>query len=356
MTEFKLGELFCGPGGMSLGASMASLNLPNGDILRIKHGWASDYDFDSCQTYLKNIPDASSDSIFLEDIRKLKINNLPKINCFAYGFPCNDFSLVGEQKGFKGDFGPLYTYGLKIIQKNNPLFFVAENVGGLSSANEGKAFRKILFDLESCGKGYEITAHKYKSEEYGVPQKRHRIIIVGVRKDLNKKFKVPSPLIVEKDSYVTAKQALENPKISSTAANNELTKQSKTVIERLSHIKPGQNVWNSDLPDHLKLNVKGAKLSQIYKRLDPNQPSYTITGSGGGGTHGYHYSENRALTNRERARIQSFPDTYIFEGSKESVRKQIGMAVPPLLSKVIFESILKTFSDIKYDSIDNNID
>ena len=356
MIEFKLGELFCGPGGMSLGATKASINLPNGDVLKIKHGWASDYDNDSCQTYLKNIPDASAESIFTEDIRKLNINRLPKINCFAYGFPCNDFSLVGEQKGFKGDFGPLYTYGLKIIEKHNPLFFVAENVGGLSSANEGKAFKKILFDLEACGKGYEITAHKYKSEEYGVPQKRHRIVIVGIRKDLNKKFKVPAPLLVGKDNYVSVKQALENPRILNSASNNELTNQSKTVIERLSYIKPGQNVWNSDLPDHLKLNVKGAKLSQIYKRLDPNQPSYTITGSGGGGTHGYHYSENRALTNRERARIQSFPDTYIFEGSKESVRKQIGMAVPPLLSKVIFESILKTFSDIKYDSIDNNID
>ena len=94
------------------------------------------------------------------------------------------------------------------------------------------------------------------------------------------------------------------------------------MIERLSHILPGENVWTSNLPTHLKLNVKGAKLSQIYKRLDPKKPSYTITGSGGGGTHGYHYSENRALTNRERARIQTFPDNYIFKGSKESVRNK----------------------------------
>ncbi len=84
------------------------------------------------------------------------------------------------------------------------------------------------------------------------------------------------------------------------------------------------------------MNVKGAKISQIYKRLDPNKPAYTVTGSGGGGTHIYHYAEPRALTNRERARLQTFPDTYIFEGSKESVRKQIGMAVPAKKGQKLF--------------------
>jgi len=102
------------------------------------------------------------------------------------------------------------------------------------------------------------------------------------------------------------------------------------------------------LPEHLKLNVKGAKLSQIYKRLHPDFPAYTITGSGGGGTHGYHWKEPRALTNRERARIQTFPDNFIFIGSKESVRRQIGMAVPPKLSEQIFTAILKLFAGIKY--------
>ena len=115
------------------------------------------------------------------------------------------------------------------------------------------------------------------------------------------------------------------------------------------HIKPGENAFNADLPEELKLNVKGAKISQIYKRLDPDKPAYTVTGSGGGGTHMYHYSEHRALTNRERARLQTFPDTYVFEGKKESVRKQIGMAVPPMGAKMIFEAILNTFAGIEYE-------
>ena len=96
-------------------------------------------------------------------------------------------------------------------------------------------------------------------------------------------------------------------------------------------------------------------MSQIYKRLNPDLPAYTITGSGGGGTHVYHWSEPRALTNRERARLQTFPDNYIFEGSKESVRKQIGMAVPCKGAKIIFESILKTFAGIQYPCTEANI-
>ena len=89
----------------------------------------------------------------------------------------------------------------------------------------------------------------------------------------------------------------------------------------------------------LELNVKGARLSQIYKRLDPNKPAYTITGSGGGGTHVYHWSEPRALTNRERARLQTFPDNFIFEGSKSNILKQIGNAVPVGLAREIAKNI-----------------
>jgi DNA (cytosine-5)-methyltransferase 1 len=127
------------------------------------------------------------------------------------------------------------------------------------------------------------------------------------------------------------------------------------VVERLKYIKAGQNAFNANLPEHLKLNVKGAKISQIYKRLDPEKPAYTVTGSGGGGTHIYHWSEPRALTNRERARLQTFPDSYVFVGSKESVRKQIGMAVPCAGAKIIFEAILKTFAGIEYESMESSM-
>jgi DNA (cytosine-5)-methyltransferase 1 len=302
---------------------------------------------------MRNICPYHPESVICQDVRSLNIKNLPHIDAFAYGFPCNDFSIVGEQKGFDGKFGPLYTYGVNIIDYFNPKFFVAENVGGIASANDGKAFKKILSDLENAGNGYALTAHLYKAEEYGVPQTRRRVIIVGFDKKLDLKFKVPAPVTPAK--HKTAKEALENPPILKDAHNNEVTSQSRVVVERLKYIRPGENAWTAGIPDNLKLKVRGENLSQIYKRLDPNKPSYTLTGSGGGGTHGYHWEEPRALTNRERARIQTFPDTFIFEGSKESVRKQIGMAVPPKLSEAIFSAVLKTFAGVEYENVSPNI-
>jgi len=347
IKTFKLGELYCGPGGLALGALKAKVRK-NGITYQIKHEWASDYDEDTCNTYRKNICPDNPDSVICKNISEVNIENLPKIDCFAYGFPCNDFSIVGEHKGINGKFGPLYSYGVKVINVHKPKFIVAENVGGMSSANDGKAFERIINDLKNAGNGYEITSHKYKFEEYGVPQKRHRIILIGIDKTLNMKFKVPQ---ITSERPITVRQALEVPPISENCFNQEFTRQSKTVIERLSYIKQGENIWQTDLPPHLQLNVKGAKLSQIYRRLHPNEPSYTITGSGGGGTHVYHWKECRALTNRERARLQTFPDNFEFIGSKESVRKQIGMAVPPKASEAIFQAILKLFAGINYDSI-----
>lgn len=351
IKNFRLGEFFSGPGGLALGAMSASLELQN-IIYKFKHAWANDYDADSCETYTKNICPDDPASVICDDVRRLDITKLSEIDAFAYGFPCNDFSIVGEQKGFHGEFGPLYSYGIKVLDRFRPKFFLAENVGGIASANDGQAFKKILLDLEKAGYGYNITVNLYKAEEYGVPQTRHRIVIVGIDKKLNLRFKVPAPTTLKNPK--TAKEALENPPIAPDAPNNEFTKQSSLVIERLKHTKPGQNAWNADLPQHLKLNVKNAKLSQIYRRLHPDYPAYTITGSGGGGTHGYHWDQPRALTNRERARIQTFPDNFTFSGSKESIRKQIGMAVPPKLSEIIFSAILKTFAGIQYSYVPSN--
>lgn len=349
---FDLGELFCGPGGLALGASRAKVETTD-TVYSISHKWANDYDEDSCATYRRNICPGRPETVIYDDVRKLNLLSLPRIDAFAYGFPCNDFSLVGKQKGFHGEYGPLYTYGLTILNHSKPKFFIAENVGGIASANNGFAFKKILHDLKEAGRGYQLTAHLYKCEEYGVPQFRHRMIIVGIDKKLGLVYKVPAP--TTKDRHITAKEAIENPFIGPDAFNNAKTAQSAIVVERLKYIKPGQNAWTANLPESLKLNVKGAKLSQIYRRLHPDKPSYTLTGSGGGGTHGYHWSEPRALTNRERARIQSFPDDFIFEGSKESVRRQIGMVVPPKISAEIFKAVLKTFAGIEYPFVNENI-
>lgn len=346
---FRLGELFCGPGGIAWGATNATIENPD---FKIVHQWANDYDEATCETYRHNICPDAPQTVYHEDIRKFDMTKLAAIDALAFGFPCNDYSVVGEQKGMDGVYGPLYSYGVKALKLFQPKWFLAENVGGLRNANEGRAFSKILSELRDAG--YTITPHLYKFEEYGIPQARHRIIIVGIRNDIKVTYKVPSTEPY-KNVDNTCRTAIEVPPIPANAFNHERTKQSPIVVRRLEHILPGQNAFTADLPEDLQLNIKGARISQIYKRLDPSKPSYTVTGSGGGGTHIYHWAEPRALTNRERARLQTFPDPYEFKGSKESVRKQIGMAVPCEGAKIIFEAILKCFAGVEYPSVEANI-
>ena len=346
---FRLGELFCGPGGIAWGATNADIGDPE---FRIIHQWANDYDSDTCETYRHNICPDAPDTVYHADIRTFDMDQLADIDALAFGFPCNDYSVVGEQRGMDGVYGPLYSYGVQALRRFQPQWFLAENVGALKNANDGKAFTKIISELR--GAGYRVVPNLYKFEEYGIPQARHRIIIVGIRNDIDVVYHVPSP-----NPYAgidnSCRTAIEVPPIPQNAFNNERTNQSKQVVERLSYIKPGQNAFTADLPEHLKLNITGARISQIYKRLDPDKPSYTVTGSGGGGTHIYHWEENRALTNRERARLQTFPDNYVFMGSKESVRKQIGMAVPCRGAKIIFEAVLRSFAGIPYEYTEPNI-
>lgn len=376
MTDqtYRMGELFSGPGGMALGARLAANSL-DGVVLR--HAWANDYDLDTCKTYFKNIlvPEYDDDAklvdsattlpaggggIVHQNVHDLDIDTLGEIDGFAFGFPCNDYSLVGEWRGLHGEYGPLYTYGVNVLASKKPKWFVAENVSGLRGANEGRAFKQILEHLQSPEDGlrYRLVPHLYSFNEYGVPQRRERIVIVGIREDLDINFRVPSP-----DIYagidVTAKSALTVPPIALNASNHEIARMSAQVVERLSFLRPGEHAFSpralQEMPKRLHINTR-TTISTTYKRLEPDKPSYTVTGGGGGGSYIYHWILNRALTNRERARLQSFPDDFVFEGLRESVRKQIGMAVPVQGAKAIFTALFKSFAGISYPSIESNIE
>ena len=342
---FRMGELFCGPGGLAYGAITADIGLPD---WKITHAWANDYDEDTCRTYRRNICPDRPDSVICCDVRKLDLTRLEAIDAFAFGFPCNDFSVIGEKQGLAGKYGPLYSYGVTVLRLYRPLWFLAENVGGLGSANAGEALKRIMEEMRNAG--YRIFPNLYKFEEYGVPQARHRIIIVGVRNDLPYQFRVPST-----EGFagvdVSSRTAIDIPPIAEGTPNHEFSRVGETVVERLKWIKPGENVFTAAMPDALRLKVKGATISQLYRRLDPDKPSYTVIGNGGGGMQMYHWKEDRSLTNREKARLQTFPDAFIFEGGRGSVRRQIGMAVPPRGARVIFEAILKTFAGVEYDSM-----
>jgi DNA (cytosine-5)-methyltransferase 1 len=346
--KIRLAELFCGAGGIGLGASLAEV-----DGLEFEHVWATDVDKYACETYASNL---NPKKVIKKDIRDIVFeeikNEFGNVDCLTFGFPCNDFSSVGEHKGLHGEFGALYEYCAKALNVFNPKYFIAENVSGLRNANEGDALRRILNAFECAGAGYRIYPNLYKFEKYGIPQKRHRVIIVGIRKDVDVRFGVPSPEPY-KDVDVSVKTALSD--IPEDAPNNDRTKQSPVVVQRLKYIKEGENAFSADLPKELRLNVKGATISQIYKRLKADEPAYTITGSGGGGTHVYHFEEHRALTNRERARLQTFPNYYKFCGSKESVRRQIGMAVPPKGIKIILEALLDSIKGNNYKTIEGRM-
>ena len=354
----RIAELFCGAGGFAQGAKEAGF----------KHVWGVDNHKDSC----KSFEDNQGCKSFCEDIENFtkpsRLNKIKEdhgdIDGLLFGFPCNDFSLVGKNQKMEGKFGGLYKYACRVLNFFEPEFFVAENVTSLGKKlkfnsseqllvkdifNKEKLqnqnyqnFKKIMGDLANCSKnGYRIYADNYKFEEYGVPQARHRIILIGFREDyfLRNKINFEKPKKID-GNFITCKEALD--KIPKWATHQEKTKHDDKVIRRLQKTAEGKNVWDlGDDEDGLP-GVKKARMSHIYKRLDSSKPAYTVTGSGGGGTHVYHYKEDRALTNRERARLQTFPDTYNFFGGKESVRRQIGMAVPVLGAKKIMKSLKKS--------------
>jgi len=343
---YKLGELYCGPGGIAKGASLAS---SSDGSLRIGHAWANDFDPDTCETYRRNICPDNPNSVICGDVRGLDIKALGPIDAFAYGFPCNSFSNVGEHQGLDNvKFGQLYWYGIVVLRTFHPEWFLAENVSGIRSAGDGAHFQTILKDMEDSG--YTLVTNLYRFEQYGIPQTRHRVIIVGIRNDIAAhgiEFHVPSPEPY-KDANITAGHALSG--IPAWTSNNEARHLSDKVVRRLSCIRPGENIWQAEsagrVPDDLKIRTR-TKISQIYRKLDPEKPAYTVTAAGGGGTFMYHWT-NRELTNRERARIQTFPDDYQFIGKYASVRKQIGMAVPVEGARIIFNAILDTFAGIDY--------
>lgn len=215
---------------------------------------------------------------------------------------------------------------MEFVDAKKPKAFVAENVKGLLTANKGLAIETILKDFESIAPGYIVKPHLYNFAEYGVPQFRERVLIVGIRVDTGFDFKHPLPTNGPDAGkpYVTAGQALQG--VEQIADNNEPINCKDKTRRMLELIPEGGNF--TDIPKDNPLYVKGM-ISHVYRRINRNEPSKTIIAAGGGGTWGYHYPEPRPLTNRERARLQSFPDDFIFEGNITEVRRQIGNAVPP---------------------------
>lgn len=325
MKSLKVISLFAGCGGMDLGFLKAKHPKLKYEIV-----WANDNDPSACETYEENIGEIDRGNIWDTDLKKI-----PDGDVIIGGFPCQDFSILrgAEREGTKTKRGLLYTKFVEIVAAKLPMFFVAENVKGLLTANSGWALKKIKKDFERVDHvGYDVQHNLINFADFGVPQKRERVIIVGVRKDLNTSFVFPNA--THKGKHVTVRTALAG--IEKIRLNSEpmgIKPKTKMMLEQ---IPAGGNYKN--VPKFSKNNW----MSLIYKRLHPDRPSPTIVACGGGGTWGYHWKEPRPLTNRERARIQTFPNDFKFFGSPTEIRKQIGNAVPPLGIKPIAEALLKS--------------
>lgn len=341
-------SLFTGCGGLDLGFHIAE-NLE----YKYEHIWANDIFKEACDTFDANFPI----KINRRDVWGINFKEVPDCDVIIGGFPCQNFSVLSKRHGINVKNGLLFKKFAEAIQEKNPLFFVAENVKGLKSANDGKAFELIIETFRNSGEfGYNLFTNVVKFVEYGVPQIRERLIFIGFRKDLGLiDFNFPRSTV---SRPVTSKEAFQKPvPVENIIFNNEKQKMAEKTIKMLKAIPPGGNYLDlkgKKDENGNSLEVKGL-MSGIYKRLHPDEPAYTVIASGGGGTWGYHYDKPRVLTNRERARLQSFPDNFIFKGDISSVRKQIGNAVPPLGAKVLAEHLLKIFSKLDNKTIESEL-
>ena len=320
-------SLFSGCGGMDLGFKKAGFNVL----------WANDIEPKACETYARNF----GEHIECGDIAEIDYSSIPDADLILGGFPCQDFSMIWKRGGINTDRGNLYANFVETILKKNPKMFVAENVKGILSANNKTAIKQIVEDFSNTGKyGYKTNVHLVNFANYGAPQLRERVLIIGVRNDIKSTFNIPSPSH-NVNNYISAKEALKG--VEQVKDNNEHQKILEKTVEKLKLIPPGGNF--TDIPKDSPHYVKGM-ISHVYRRLHPDKPSKTIIAAGGGGTWGYHYSENRPLTNRERARLFGYPDNFIFEGTITEVRKQIGNSVPPSGIYPIAKEIYKFLSHL----------
>ena len=291
--DLTLVSMFSGCGGMDLGF-LGGFEFLGKHYEKTKFNiiWANELNPAACETYKANL----GNHIINGDIKDV-IDSLPAYaDVIIGGFPCQDISINGKMAGISGKRSSLYTAIVESVRRIQPKVFVAENVGGLLMKSNEKSLEKILLDFNALG--YHVHHELYCASRYGVPQTRERVFIVGTRKDMPL-FRPPKPI---DEPPVTAKEAIGD-------------------LESLELNKEFSHIWSL------------AKVSgeQGNRRLIANRPGYTIRAECHGNIQ-FHYSLPRRISMREAARIQSFPDSFRFMSRLRETERQIGNAVPPVLS------------------------
>lgn len=401
-------DLFCGAGGLSAGVDL--FNEEN----RKKYGiiWANDYDEPCKVTYTHNHP---SVEFKLGDIREICENEIndgikKKVNIVMGGPPCQGFSLAGTRLGTSRELGrfiddprnKLYKEFVRFVDKFQPDFFIMENVPGLFSYKKGLIKEQILSDFKTIG--YDVQVEVLNSANYGVPQKRERVVFIGNNQGITGRvhptpthaplnnsdeldkyikkyyrlFDCKSPEEMKQENivkklkpYITLNEAISDlPVIQHNDGEEEMEYPSKahTQYQKVMRLN-SKKVYNhtsrrhndldlkryftleegqiaADLPEELRPHFKNGNFKDKYRKLDGNKPSYTIVAhlykDGNAFIHPDR-KQNRSLTPREAARVQSFPDDFKFLGSRTNQFKQVGNAVPPLMAKEIIKRIDKCY-------------
>ncbi|MEH2407423.1 DNA cytosine methyltransferase [Nostoc sp.] len=323
-------SLFSGGGGLDLGFSAAGFRV----------GCSTDIDSFSCQTLILNngrkifYNDAHSITADITEIsaeyllRKAELYD-SEIDIILGGPPCQAFSIFGRRKGLDDPRGNLVWEYLKIIQEIKPKAFVFENVPGLKSIHDGKLFEEILSEL-TIGGTYAISTHSYQMAEYGIPQFRERVFVIGAKNGSIVPRMLPthgSKSLLALKNYRTVREALRylpEPGTFSTVLNHIGRKHSPRIVSRYENLKFGER------DPKTRIN-----------KLHPERPSFTIiVGSDKGGGKGHiHPFVPREVTPRESARMQTFPDWWEFYGTGRHVIRQVGNAVPPLFATLLAEHL-----------------
>lgn len=316
-------DLFCGAGGLSKGFELAGFEGVCGLDWFKEAGMTYKRNFDHC--YING--DITSPSIKTELYNSVKQGlNGRQLTVVAGGFPCQGFSMAGNRI-IDDPRNSLYKELLEIVKELKPLYVICENVVGLRTMLGGQVEKMIISDFENAG--YKMNVTTLRAANYNVPQKRDRVIFVGNRIDAINYH--PKPML-SSDNYLTTADAIED--LMTHPVDKEFnhvpTKHSEDMQQRLMAVPEGKSLY------------KG--YSDAWKKCQWNEASCTIKENHGGVN--IHPKLPRVLTAREMARIQSFPDDFIFAGPKNKQLVQLGNAVPPLLAKAIGLAVLKSYKEI----------
>lgn len=334
LNEYKVLELFAGAGGLAVGMEKAGLKCVA----------LNEIDKHACETLRTNRPNWN---VYEGDIKNFSFFNYHnQVDVVTGGFPCQAFSYAGKRLGFEDARGTLFYEFARVVKEVNPPICIGENVKGLLSHDNGKTLQGMISILDEIGYNV-VPVEVLKAINYKVPQKRERLILVGIRKDIDVKYEYPKPY---KKIY-NLKDALKKGDLFDTDVPKSNGVKYPESKKNVLDLVPPKGYWR-DLPLEIQKDFMGASFylgggkTGMARRIGWDEPCLTLTCSPAQKqTERCHPDETRPFTVREYARIQTFPDNWHFSGPISQQYKQIGNAVPVNLGREIGYSIIKFLND-----------